>query len=103
MPVLCTDISYDSTLIVTGSADRNIKIWGMDFGDCHKSIFAHDDSVTGVAFVPNTHYFFTIGKDGRVKEWDGDSFNKIVTLQVIYFFLKLLFFNSDGLFKIYFS
>lgn len=27
-PVLCMDISYDSTTIITGGADRNIKIWG---------------------------------------------------------------------------
>lgn len=33
----------DSTLIVTASSDKNIKLWGLDFGDCHKSIFAHDD------------------------------------------------------------
>jgi WD40 repeat protein len=37
------DISSDGDLIVTGSADKNIKIWGLDFGDCHKSIFAHAD------------------------------------------------------------
>ncbi|CAB0031210.1 unnamed protein product [Trichogramma brassicae] len=80
LPVLSMDISSDSTLIVTGSADRNIKIWGMDFADCHKSLFAHDDTVTGVAFVPKTHYFFTCGKDGKVKEWDADNFEKIITL-----------------------
>ncbi|KAK7913686.1 hypothetical protein WMY93_013897 [Mugilogobius chulae] len=45
LPVLCLDISHDSTLIATGSADRNVKIWGLDFGDCHRSMFAHDDSV----------------------------------------------------------
>ncbi|MBD4020677.1 hypothetical protein GUI04_17105, partial [Xanthomonas citri pv. citri] len=48
LPVLCMDISSDGDLIVTGSADKNIKIWGLDFGDCHKSIFAHADSVTAV-------------------------------------------------------
>jgi len=37
------DISSDGALIVTGSADKNLKIWGMDFGDCHRSIFAHSD------------------------------------------------------------
>lgn len=51
----------DSTLLVTGSADKNIKIWGLDFGDCHRSLFAHADSVMAVAFVPNTHYVFTAG------------------------------------------
>lgn len=84
LPVLCMDISSDSTLIATGSSDRNIKIWGLDFGDCHKSIFAHDDSVTGLSFVPGTHYIFTCGKDGKVKQWDADIYQKIVTLQVIY-------------------
>lgn len=79
------DISSDSTLIATGSADRNIKIWGLDFGDCHKSMFAHDDSVTGLSFVPGTHYFFSSGKDGKIKQWDADIFQKITTLQVLYF------------------
>lgn len=43
LPVLCMAISSDGDLIVTGSADKNLKIWGLDFGDCHKSIFAHAD------------------------------------------------------------
>ena len=81
LPALALDISSDSTLIVTGSADKNVKIWGLDFGDCHKSIFAHDDSVTGVQFVPNTHYFFTVGKDGQLKQWDADNYERIITLK----------------------
>lgn len=66
------DISSDSSLIVTASADKNIKIWGLDFGDCHKSIFAHDDSVMQVKFVPGTHYFFSASKDRVIKYWDAD-------------------------------
>lgn len=53
------DISSDSTLLASGSADKNLKIWGLDFGDCHRSLFAHGDSVMAVAFQPNTHYVFT--------------------------------------------
>jgi U3 small nucleolar RNA-associated protein 12 len=37
------DISSDGDLIVTGSADKTLKIWGLDFGDIHKTIFAHAD------------------------------------------------------------
>lgn len=66
------DISHDSKLIVTSSADKNVKIWGLDFGDCHKSIFAHDDSVMQVAFEKKSHYFWTVGKDRLLKYWDGD-------------------------------
>ena len=43
LPVLCMDISSDGALLVTGSIDKILKIWGLDFGDCHKSIFAHAD------------------------------------------------------------
>jgi U3 small nucleolar RNA-associated protein 12 len=78
------DISQDSKLIITSSADKNIKIWGLDFGDCHKSIFAHEESIMSVGFEKGmghdgfgstgrgSHLFWSIGKDGLVKYWDGD-------------------------------
>ena len=66
------DISADSKLIVTCSADKNVKIWGLDFGDCHKSLFAHDDSVMQVSFEAKSHYFWSVGKDKMLKYWDGD-------------------------------
>lgn len=72
LPVLAMDISDDSKLIVTCSADKNVKIWGLDFGDCHKLIFAHEESVTQVVFEKKSHYFWTVGKDGMLKYWDGD-------------------------------
>lgn len=43
LPVMSMDISRDGTLLVTASSDKNVKIWGLDFGDCHRSMFAHDD------------------------------------------------------------
>ncbi|KAI0082587.1 WD40 repeat-like protein [Panus rudis PR-1116 ss-1] len=90
LPVLSMDISADSKLIVTSSADKNVKIWGLDFGDCHRSIFAHDDSVMQVLFEKNdvrelgakpTHYFWTVGKDKLLKYWDGDKFENIQKLE----------------------
>lgn len=88
------DISPDSKLIVTCSSDKNVKIWGLDFGDCHKSLFAHDDSVMQVAFEQHdtrdmqqdgsgkqTHYFWTVGKDKMLKYWDGDKFELIQKLE----------------------
>ena len=41
LPVLSFDISSDGALLATGSADKNLKIWGMQFGDIHKSLFIH--------------------------------------------------------------
>jgi U3 small nucleolar RNA-associated protein 12 len=41
LPALSFDMTSDDYYLISGSADKNIKIWGMDFGNCHKSIFAH--------------------------------------------------------------
>jgi len=85
LPVLNMDISYDSKLIVTSSADKNVRLWGLEFGDCHKALFAHQDSIMQVSFIPhnqdgNGHHFFSAGKDRVVKYWDGDKFEQIQKL-----------------------
>lgn len=85
LPVLNMDISFDSKLIVTCSADKNVRVWGLDFGDCHKAFFAHQDSIMQVSFVPhnqdgNGHHFFSASKDRLVKYWDGDKFEQIQKL-----------------------
>lgn len=81
LPVLAMDISRDNTLIATGSGDKNIKIWGLDFGDCHKSFFAHQDVITGVKFLGTSHYLLSTSKDKTIKMWDGDKFEYILTLE----------------------
>ena len=73
MPVLCLDYSSDDTLIVTGSSDKYIKLWGTDFGDCHCSLLAHSSAVTQVKFIKDTHYIFSAGRDGSLRYWDGDN------------------------------
>ncbi|PKY04778.1 WD40 repeat-like protein [Aspergillus campestris IBT 28561] len=85
LPVLNMDISYDSKLIVTCSADKTVRLWGLDFGDCHRAFLAHEDSIMAVAFVPtnkegNGHNFFSASKDRTIKYWDGDKFEQIQRL-----------------------
>ncbi|CAD2219291.1 U3 small nucleolar RNA-associated protein 12 [Angomonas deanei] len=77
LPISGISFSSDSTLVASVSLDKNLRFWGTDFGDCHKSIHAHDDYITSVRFVDNTHYCFTTSLDGSVKEWDGDNWTMI--------------------------
>jgi WD40 repeat protein len=49
-PVLCLENSSSSRLLISGSSDRKIKIWNRDFGGCHRSFFAHDDTITAIQF-----------------------------------------------------
>ncbi|KAK8218264.1 WD40-repeat-containing domain protein [Phyllosticta capitalensis] len=86
LPVLNMSISSDSKLIATCSADKNVRLWGLDFGDCHKSFFAHQDSIMQVSFIPHPvsrdegHFFFSASKDRTIKTWDGDKFEQIQKL-----------------------
>ena len=80
LPVLSMSMSDDDTLLATASADKNVKLWGLDFGDCHKSLLVHTDSVMHVAFIPGTHYFITCSKDTTLRYYDGDTFERILSL-----------------------
>ncbi len=73
-------ITSDNTKIATVSADKTIKLWGLDFGDCQRSILAHQESVMSCSFVWGTHYLFTVGKDKMLKYWDCDKFENITKL-----------------------
>ncbi|EME79238.1 uncharacterized protein MYCFIDRAFT_204745 [Pseudocercospora fijiensis CIRAD86] len=87
LPVLSVSISSDSKLVATASADKNVRIWGLDFGDCHKAFFAHQDNVMACGFIPHPveqdekHTVFSVGKDGVLKSWDADKFEQIQKLE----------------------
>jgi U3 small nucleolar RNA-associated protein 12 len=86
LPALSISISRDSKLLLSTSADRTCKIWGLDFGDCHRSIRAHPESVMVGMFElgkdeRDWHNFWSAGKDGGVKYWDGDTWENILSLK----------------------
>ncbi|KAE9974704.1 hypothetical protein BLS_002949 [Venturia inaequalis] len=86
LPVLDMSISSDSKLIATCSADKNVRLWGLDFGDCHRALFAHNDSIMQVSFIAappsreEGHHFFSASRDRSLKSWDGDKFEQVQKL-----------------------
>ena len=81
LPALAFDISSDGALLVSGGADKSVRVWGLDFGDCHRSMRGHSDSVTAVSFVQGTHHVFTASKDGTVRFWDADAWQNLLVLE----------------------
>eukprot|EP00796_Vickermania_ingenoplastis_P008936 gene8937-6269_t len=77
LPPTAMSFSTDGTLVASVGMDKSLRFWGTDFGDCHRAIHAHDEYVTDVAFLQDTHYVFTVSMDGSVKQWDGDRFTMI--------------------------
>ena len=81
LPITCLDIAHDNKTLISGSADKNVRIWGLDFGDLRKSIFAHEDVITCVKFVPQSILFFSAGKDCAIKFWNGRNFEPLMKLE----------------------
>jgi U3 small nucleolar RNA-associated protein 12 len=48
LPCDTIDVSSDSTLLVSGSYDKTIKLWGLDFGNIQRSWHAHENDITQV-------------------------------------------------------
>ena len=85
-PALHISISADSKLLLSTSQDRTVKLWGLDFGDLHRSIRGHSAAVMAGMFERGKderdwHNFWTVGRDGAVKYWDGDSWERILEVK----------------------
>lgn len=65
LPVRRLDISRDSKLLLTAGADKLIKIWGLEFGECRKTLLGNSRSVE---FINNTLFMFC---DRGVEYYDG--------------------------------
>ncbi len=80
LPIFCLDFSSDSQLLATGSADKQINLWSPTFGNCHKSMLAHDAQIMQVKFVRDTHYLCSVSKDGTLKFHDCDLYQTIAMI-----------------------
>ena len=48
LPVTTVSVSSSGLLLASGSVDKSLKVWGLDFGDVRKSFRAHDEALTKV-------------------------------------------------------
>ena len=54
LPVMCLDMSTDCALLVSGSADKTLKIWGLDFGrDACMRLHTHHHLLWAMTMPPS--------------------------------------------------
>jgi WD40 repeat protein len=68
--VLSVGISPDGKRIVSGSADRTIRIWDFNTGKLQKTIAGQTREIESVAFSHDGKHIVSGSADGTIKIWD---------------------------------
>jgi WD40 repeat protein len=56
-------------MLASGSADRTLRFWSLASGECTKTIPAHQDWVTALAFAAEDKLLVSGSLDGTIKLW----------------------------------
>ena len=84
LPIADFDTSTDEYILATISADKSLRVWDKDFGNCRKIINkCHDVAPLQIKIIKDTHYALTTGKDNFVKFWDLDSFQLVMRFEFL--------------------
>ena len=71
--------SLDNLQLVSGSADKSIRIWDIESGTCTHILKGHEDVVTSVKFLYNGAQIVSGSLDGTVQLWDASAGNNTTT------------------------
>lgn len=63
------DIDVEGKLMASGGADRLVKVWLYDEGDCIASGAGHSGAVTKVKISPNGRIVVSVGAEGAIMIW----------------------------------
>jgi cilia- and flagella-associated protein 52 len=63
-------VDRDGEAIISGGADKLVKLWGYDEGHCYFVGVAHSGSITRVAVTPDKSRIVSVGTEGGIFIWD---------------------------------
>ncbi|CDS39413.1 WD repeat containing protein 3 [Echinococcus multilocularis] len=80
-PVSCMDVSEDSRLLLTGSGDKTVRLWELQFGNCVRRFVQHTDPITAVRFMHGSTLAFSADLGGIIREWDVKKLQEVCVLK----------------------
>ena len=88
--------SPDGKRLISGSADKTVKVWDAQTGQEVRTLQGHTDSVSSVAFSPDGKRLASGSADKTVKVWDAQTGQEIRTLQGHTDSVSSVAFSPDG-------
>jgi WD40 repeat protein len=75
--------SPDGKLVVSGSEDKTVRLWGAATGAALQTLDGHSGPVTSVAFLPDGKLVVSGSGDKTVRLWDTVTGAALQTLRAI--------------------
>lgn len=75
--VFCLSISGDEKLLISGSYDSNIRLWGLVDGKCIYIYKAHEGPIWDLKFFTFTSFFASASADCLAKMWTISKFEPV--------------------------
>jgi WD40 repeat protein/beta-lactamase regulating signal transducer with metallopeptidase domain len=95
-PLLTMTVSPDGKYLVTGDEDGKIQFRDSRSGIVRKTLNAHEDAVTALAFSRDGNYLASSGPDTIVRVWDTKTDKVVQALKGHTSWVYSLAFSSDG-------
>lgn len=73
-------LSKDGKTLVSGSADKTIKIWNLDTGQLIRTLSGHSDSVRSIALSSDRQILASGSGDNTIKLWNAQTGEQIKTI-----------------------
>jgi len=74
-------VTPDGTRAISASADKTLKVWGLDSGCTLRTLEGHSDGVSGVAVTPDGTRAVSASRDKTLKVWNLDTGRAMRTLE----------------------
>jgi WD40 repeat protein len=88
--------SRDGRQLVSGSADRTVRVWNFDNGECVQKLEGHTDEVYAVAFHPDGTCIASASRNAAIALWDTASGKQLLRLKGHTSYVYSLAFSRDG-------
>lgn len=79
--ILDLAFNKNGSLLLSGSADKKVKLWSIPDGKVLATFPEHTHSVIGVGFAENENRVITLSEDGIVRAWDRETISLIYSKQ----------------------
>ena len=98
--VVTATLTPDGTFAVSGSADKTVRLWDLDTGQCIRTMEGHTDDVWSVTVTLDGKFAVSGSKDNTIRLWELETGRCVQTIERHTKCTRSLYISPDGRFAV---